>query len=124
MPSGNGYFSVRVADFVEFMDGGPVATGPEQPVPVTLATSERNLIVERTPAGPWLKDRLREAKASRGKLTVSYLVYELHELLGAVALGAHCTEDRLLVARLDKLYVRLESIETSFIKARERESGG
>ena len=87
---------------------------PEERIPIWLDPSERDLILQKTPANAGLRERLREARFSRGRLKVSYSLIELDELLGSIAVEANHSDDWSLVAELDRLYIRLETIEGTY----------
>jgi len=69
---------------------------------------ERDLIKNKTFAGPDLLDRLDAAKKIGNSVTVYYTPEELEALLGYIAAEANNTIDKDLEASLDALYESLE----------------
>lgn len=87
--------------------------GVDEGVRLKLTVAERDLIVDRTFAGPELTDRLAAAVAVRSKITVFYTLSELEELQGHIAAEANHAKSRKIQRDLYKLYDRIRIIEES-----------
>ena len=84
------------------------------PVPVTLTTAERALVVRDTFVEGDLLARLESApEPSPGKLHILLTADQFEELLEWVAEAMNHCEDRALAARLDAVYEKLERFEGS-----------
>ena len=73
-----------------------------------LTETERRLILDRTFAPPELTDRLRRAPAEQTRF--SFTADELDELVGYVAAEANHARSPTAVARLDRIYGKIESL--------------
>ena len=78
-----------------------------QKVAVRFKPRERELVLDRTFAGPELTGTLRKAKLVDGKHDVRYTLDDLDELLGFVAAEANHSTDKKIQKELDALHARL-----------------
>jgi hypothetical protein len=82
----------------------------EKRMKVDLTTEERDLIVDKTFAGPPLTDPLEKKLVHGDMITVYYSPQDLEELLGFIAAEANHTKNKTLEVDLDCLYDKLEDI--------------
>lgn len=84
----------------------------DEPLPVTLTVSDRQLLLEHAFLSEPLDSRVRDAQPSSPKtVTVVLTPDELEELLEFVASAANHPETRALQRRFEDLYDRLTDIE-------------
>lgn len=88
--------------------------GVDEGVALKLSIRDRELIIDRTFAGPDLTDRLAAAAPVRSKITVYYTLSELEDLQGHIAAQANHAKNRKLQRELDKLYDRIKVLEESY----------
>lgn len=82
----------------------------EQKIPVKLSKQERELIINKTFAGPDLTDRLRLTSVSSTEPVFRFTLDELDELVGYIAAEANHTKSKRLERELDRLYDRIQDI--------------
>jgi len=88
--------------------------GVDEGVPLKLTLQDRNLIIDRTFAGPDLTDRLTAIAPVRSRIAVHYTLSELEDLQGYIAAEANHAKDRKIQRELYKLYDRIKVVEESY----------
>ncbi len=80
----------------------------EQKIPLKLTAQERELIINKTLAGPDLTERLKLVLKSES--VFAFTLDELDELVGYIAVEANHTKSKKIQKELDRLYDRIQYI--------------
>jgi hypothetical protein len=94
-----------------------IAYGEE--VPVKLTVLQRDIILEHTPAGPELTDRLRAAPLEDRNITAYYSLDDLDRLAGFVAAEAKATRNSRIRKQMQNLCEKLVLTEEAYLEEGE-----
>ena len=84
------------------------ARNQEQKIPLKLTAQERELITNKTLAGPDLVERLK--LVLNRESVFAFTLDELDELVGYIAAEANHTKSKKIQKELDRLYDRIQYI--------------
>ena len=79
-------------------------------IEIEFALQERDLIINHTFADPYLTDRIKIAEVKGKNVVAKYSIEDIGELIGFIAAESNHTEDKKLQKKLDKLFIRLNTI--------------
>jgi hypothetical protein len=87
---------------------------PQEKIPIRLSGADRDLILEQTYIDTDHIELLKTAKLENDVITIYLTLDDLDDILGYIAFAANHADDSKLEAKLDKVYDRLEYIESMY----------
>jgi hypothetical protein len=86
----------------------------QEKIPIRLSGADRDLILEQTYIDTDHIELLKTAKLENDVITIYLTLDDLDDILGYIAFAANHADDSKLEAKLDKVYDRLDYIESMY----------